>query len=191
MHSTVLQCYNTNLTSAAAEMDHVNWSFPLWINLMLFLKSGRKYRCQQRLPPERIWAVRQTCCSAGSPALQRAGLFQQFQSERPQSGWEDTERLRGTERLCVSLLQSSAFHTSASLLLLLSSTVKWIFFPSVVVCSCRNTWKTRTCLTSSTFMNTSSLHSRWVHSSEESQLDVRVAGRELDNNQSSKKFKYL
>lgn len=40
MHSAVLQCCSTNLTSAAAEMDYVNWSFPLWINQVFFSSLG-------------------------------------------------------------------------------------------------------------------------------------------------------
>ena len=72
-----------------------------------------------------------------------------------------------------------------------SRNVLFLWRPSVVVYSCRNTWRTHTCPTSSTFMNTSSLHSRWVHVSAESQLDVSDAGRELDNNQSSKNLKTL
>lgn len=70
----------------------------LWImdNISLFfLKSGRKHRRQQRLPPARGRAVCEACGSAGSPASQdkrqHAGLFQCFQQKCPQSGGEDSD----------------------------------------------------------------------------------------------------
>lgn len=91
----------------------------LWIvdNISLFfLKSGRKYRRQQRLSPARGRAVCEARGSAGSPASQdkhqHAGLFQCFQQKCPQSGGEDSDWAGG--RVCKSvslwLLKCEHFH---------------------------------------------------------------------------------